>query len=198
MPSAPLPPSPIITRWGTWIEACIFYYNHFDHFKNFILQLPNDAISIRQCKNILETSDLFKELQFINDKFTHLTTTIKFFQNQNIKLTEAFDALNTAISELKDISGEFGVKLNKKVEAIFNRNPDLNILCQLFRGENQTSSAYTKFSKFIHYFSCAPLTSCDVERSFSIFKDVLTTKRTSLTPENLEKTLIVTVNSRVL
>jgi hypothetical protein len=33
----------------------------------------------------------------------------------------------------------------------------------------------------------APVTSCDVERSFSKFKDILTSQRSSFIAENLEK-----------
>ena len=29
-PNLPLPPQPITTCWGTWMEAAIFYYEHFD------------------------------------------------------------------------------------------------------------------------------------------------------------------------
>jgi hypothetical protein len=32
-PDLPLVPRPIITRWGTWIEAAIFYSTNFDSVK---------------------------------------------------------------------------------------------------------------------------------------------------------------------
>jgi hypothetical protein len=37
----------------------------------------------------------------------------------------------------------------------------------------------------------APVTSCDVERFFSKFKDILTSKRSSFTAENLEKYIVI-------
>ena len=37
----------------------------------------------------------------------------------------------------------------------------------------------------------APTTSVDVERSFSIYKTIITDRRTNFTPENLEKYIIV-------
>ena len=42
----------------------------------------------------------------------------------------------------------------------------------------------------ISCFKFAPLTSCDVERSFSIYKTILTDRRTNFTPENLEMYLV--------
>ena len=42
----------------------------------------------------------------------------------------------------------------------------------------------------------SPITSCDVERSFSDYKSILTDKRTSFTPENLEMHVICYYESR--
>lgn len=33
LPNTPLPPEPILTRWGTWLQAAIFYANNFDKIK---------------------------------------------------------------------------------------------------------------------------------------------------------------------
>src|SRR5215813_10399136 len=29
-PTLPLPPKPVITRWGIWLNACIYYSDNFD------------------------------------------------------------------------------------------------------------------------------------------------------------------------
>lgn len=34
LPDVPLPPEPVLTRWGTWIEAAIFYANNFDEIRS--------------------------------------------------------------------------------------------------------------------------------------------------------------------
>jgi hypothetical protein len=33
-PNTPLPPRPVITRWGTWISAALFYSQNFDQVKS--------------------------------------------------------------------------------------------------------------------------------------------------------------------
>ncbi|CAN7985942.1 unnamed protein product, partial [Ixodes hexagonus] len=44
-PDVPLPPQPIRTRWGTWINAVAYYRRHFN-LPNFVLeQLTDDAVS---------------------------------------------------------------------------------------------------------------------------------------------------------
>lgn len=36
-PDLPLPPAPIITRWGTWVKAALFYAEHFDKIEEVII-----------------------------------------------------------------------------------------------------------------------------------------------------------------
>ena len=50
----PLPPNPIITRWGTWLEAVSFYANHFEEIKHVIEALdPSEALSIKKAKTLV-------------------------------------------------------------------------------------------------------------------------------------------------
>ena len=55
--------------------------------------------------------------------------------------------------------------------------------------ENLTTSemAYLKF---------CPLTFCEVERTFSIYKTILSDNRASFTNENLEKYIIINCNAK--
>jgi len=39
----PLPPEPVITRLGTWIEAVIFNANNYEGIKSVIEKLNNDS-----------------------------------------------------------------------------------------------------------------------------------------------------------
>src|SRR3978361_1849792 len=39
LPEVPLPPEPVVTRWGTWLNAAIFYAKYFTELKTLILQL---------------------------------------------------------------------------------------------------------------------------------------------------------------
>ncbi|KAL4107246.1 hypothetical protein QTP88_017630 [Uroleucon formosanum] len=66
-PDVPLPPSPIITRWGTWLDAATYYCEYFKPILNVVQQLnAEDAICIEKVKkimleeNILEADLVFK------------------------------------------------------------------------------------------------------------------------------------------
>jgi hypothetical protein len=48
-----------------------------------------------------------------------------------------------------------------------------------------------KYSDLVPYFMFAPVTSCDLKRFLSKFKDILTFKRSFFTVENLEKYILI-------
>jgi len=52
LPNVPLPPEPVLTRWGTWLEAAVFNCDHFEDLKNVIDKLSKEksSVSIEKCK----------------------------------------------------------------------------------------------------------------------------------------------------
>jgi hypothetical protein len=52
-----------------------------------------------------------------------------------------------------------------------------------------------KWKKFINYYKFAPITSCEVERSFSKYKSILVDNRQCFKVENLEQYLVCNVNT---
>jgi hypothetical protein len=50
-----LPPEPVIIRWGTWLEAALFYTGHFNKFKIFSNALDEDYQT--DCQKIEESQN---------------------------------------------------------------------------------------------------------------------------------------------
>jgi len=42
-PDLTLPHEPIITRWGTWLSAVLYYSNNFEKIRNVVLNLDPEA-----------------------------------------------------------------------------------------------------------------------------------------------------------
>ena len=42
LPEVPLPPEPVVTRWGTWLNAVSFYQKHFNEVKQVVGKLEDD------------------------------------------------------------------------------------------------------------------------------------------------------------
>ncbi len=50
-PYLPLPPKPVITKWGSWLDATIYYVDNYHKIKDVISLLPGDAKAIKSTKN---------------------------------------------------------------------------------------------------------------------------------------------------
>jgi len=70
LPNISLPPQPIITRWGTWINAAIYYCENIQNIRNIIEQFDTDnAVSILQAKEVLSEKSLDSSLIYIKSIF---------------------------------------------------------------------------------------------------------------------------------
>ena len=91
--------------------------------------------------------------------------------------------------------GEIGKKIIKKSEKVSENNPGLKIIKNikdLLLGEEVNMDR--KFSQHAMYFKYAPLTSVEVERSFSKLNMLISDQRQSLKTENVRKFLIISCN----
>lgn len=76
-PDTPLPPQPITTRWGTWIEAAIYFALKFDKIVAFLNALDSEeAKSFRKAKTAITNPNLKNELAFIQCHFACIPVAI--------------------------------------------------------------------------------------------------------------------------
>jgi hypothetical protein len=88
-PGIPLPPEPILTRWGTWIEATSYYYKYFSKIRDVVRQLdPIDAVSIKKAQILVNQRSMEPNLIFIDSNYGFLPAKIKQFETQGVKLSE--------------------------------------------------------------------------------------------------------------
>jgi hypothetical protein len=74
----PVPPEPLITRWGTWIEATLYYCYHVYVVKNIVNSVKTeDAKTIAAAQQQFSCSDMEGQMDFIKTNFSSLTEGIK-------------------------------------------------------------------------------------------------------------------------
>lgn len=177
LPTVPLPPSPITTRWGTWIEAACYYNEYFSAIKDVIVVLPNDSAAIKKAKRLFQSSKIQEELEIIHKNFQCLIIAIKKLENQNLLLIDAIKEIQN-VQNIILASDDIKLCIKKKLISVLKKNIgyqkltlDQKCICPIF--------------------NYAPLTSCDVERSFSTYKSILADNRRSFKFDNLKEVLIV-------
>lgn len=54
-PDLPLPPSPVITRWSTWLTAASYYCAHFETIKHIVESFDErDAVAVKKSKQVFK------------------------------------------------------------------------------------------------------------------------------------------------
>ena len=96
-------------------------------------------------------------------------------------------------SKLENAPLKYGGKLSGKLCSVLDRNPDIKELCSVdkyLQGENLVLSEEMS-PELVSTFKVCTVTPVDMETFFSAYKLVLTNKGHKLTPEHLEKIIIV-------
>lgn len=210
-PELPLVPRPIITRWGTWIEAAIFYSANFEAVKlvkkNTLLiedtnmQIvdgfdANDSTAIFKAQAAFQNENVRQDLAFIQAHFKIIVETIKGMEAHGLEMNECATLFRRVFLALDKIPGPVGKVLQTKFAYVVDNNPDFHTISNIGRvlsGLNVPD--FTMSPNLVAHYKYAPLTSCDVERSFSRYKTILADNRTSFLLENIEKHLICACES---
>jgi hypothetical protein len=116
----PLSPTPILTRWGTWISASMYYCEHIEAIRNVIQKLnPEDAVSIDKVLKLISKDQVEANLTFIYSNYGFLPTTITSLESQNVLLADSIKLIETARSKICEVSGTNGTDINKKCKDVF-------------------------------------------------------------------------------
>lgn len=127
-PNIPLPPNPIITRWGTWLEACEYYADNFDGVKAVVDEFDdNDAQSIRTAKDIFALPNIKQQLAFIKAHFMNITKSIKTMESKGLELKVYIDIIENIRTELGTVNDRYA----QRFEQILARNPGYTSLHQI-------------------------------------------------------------------
>lgn len=100
-PGICLPPDPIITRWGSWVSAAIYYCENLNYVRCVIEKLDkDDAVSIKKTKKYLAKPGLENNLAYIKSNFTILIERINKLQTKGLSVI-------TVLKIIEDIEESF-------------------------------------------------------------------------------------------
>lgn len=203
LPDVALPPEPVLTRWGTWLDAVEYYHRHFDAIKLVVDGLNSEeAQAIARAKAAFNDASVKQDLTHIHTNFSQLSVAIKQLEHAGARFTDAMSIVSDVQDHLSALQGGVNERVTAKLQSVLGNNPGYYTMARvvdLFKEkEIDTSSPSVKLATIKHfmYFQYAPVTSVDVERSFSFLKWMFADRRRSLTAEHLSQILIVFYNRR--
>ena len=198
-PGVPLPPKPIITRWGTWLNAASYYADHLNEIAAFVVTLEeNDCSAIKEVQKLLskKKEKITMEIVEIRQYYCGIAETITKLETKGLSLVEAAELWEDAIMYLSATPHQI---IATKIESINSKNPDLPVMLKLAKNDASVLGLHP-FNEMspadMARFRFAPLVSVDVERSFSMFKNVLRDNRRSFLVENLKQHLVIMFYSK--
>ena len=118
-PEISLPPSPFITRWGTWIDAATYYSKHFQKFEEIVMKLDkSQAVCIEECQQVLQNDEVVTSLSVIASTFSILSSSIKKLETRGLPLLDSVELINNVESELCKL---YDKRYYKKFVTLLNR-----------------------------------------------------------------------------
>lgn len=137
-PNLPYLPQPVVTRWGTWLEAAIYYADYFDEINNFFATLySKDAKSIRKAKLAIQAPNIKNDLSFIKTNFSCILQ----LETAKLPIVDAIEIVDSVYTKLGTIRNrtEFEQKLDRTIQ----KNKGFLILkhvSQILAGQNHDQS----------------------------------------------------------
>ena len=205
-PELPHPPQPVVTRWGTWLEAVAYYATNMQKFASVLEQLDEDeAASIASAKKLAASEEVQSHLAFIQTNYSHLVDAIAQLEARGMDMRAAIRVFDNAVNAVESVHTDLANCVSAKAADVRQKNGGLahlrNISCVIFDGailEDQVVIAEKYTAEQLSCFRWSPVTSCDVERSFSMLKALYRENRASFTDGNLGRQMIVHYNAQIL
>lgn len=200
-PNISLPPEPVITRWWTWINAALYYANNYEIFKKVINALnSSDAKAIYDLKKCYEDKEvqLKQELAFISANLHFIPNAIKKLETKGMPLSESTQIIQNISNDIEKLSGVYSAPLKSKFKGLIEKNEGFRDIMSISRkidGQECDEQISVELSiEDVSSFKYAPITTCDIERSFSQYKHVLEGRDLNWVFDNLRKTYILHCN----
>jgi hypothetical protein len=90
-----LPPTPVITRWTTWLHTGYFHFRNLAALKVWIEATEDDSLAVQQLKTLVLDPTLEKELSVLATVFPTLSSAIKTLEGNTVLASEVWLHLNT-------------------------------------------------------------------------------------------------------
>lgn len=193
-PNLPLPPEPVLTRWGTWLKAAEYYAQNYERVRAIVHRLnPCDAQCIENAQRAFESPTIVSQLAYIKANFSLIPEAITALESHGLTLEEAIENFNRVATQIRS------THLKDKIESVIGANPGyqaLSTISQILSGNHCPLPDDLELEPHeLVAFKFAPVTSCDVERSFSKYKYLLADRRRSFEFENFKMHLVLSCNS---
>ncbi|KAL4113004.1 hypothetical protein QTP88_016713 [Uroleucon formosanum] len=132
VPGIPLPPVPVLTRWGTWINAGNYYCEHLSDIKKVILELDkNDSVAIKDVIEQVLNPSLETNLIYLKSNFGFIPSEITQLKTSGILLSESIKCIKKIESLIQKAPNKIGQTIATKMENVILKNNGFKIVTNI-------------------------------------------------------------------
>src|ERR1700722_15597404 len=160
--------------------------------KMVIGRLEPDSAAVRTCQELIQSTDMNKNLAYLAAHYAFLVPKLNEIQGKGGSLSQSIKFLEEIQARVFSANQGVGTQIIKKLKDVIGKNPDLDKIMnanEILLGREPDEAVHLN-PNTIAALKFAPLTMVEVERSFSMHKYLLSDKRQSITPENLEMEIV--------
>ncbi|KAJ4444320.1 hypothetical protein ANN_06112 [Periplaneta americana] len=89
-----LPPQPVLTRWGMWLNAVNYYAEHYGKIMEVIDALDSTDSSAVAAVKSLPSEQLLEDILFIDSNFKIVSKSIILLESSKLQLSEALNKVD--------------------------------------------------------------------------------------------------------
>ena len=167
----------------------MYYANNIDSVKDILKEFDEEeAKAIEESKKLVTCQSVRADLAFIKTHLAFLPHYITKLEEQGMELTNAMKLMEDAWSKLAKIPGKVGEELKSKLTTVLKNNPGFDHIKTIAGLLSGTATTFPEGMGpgDVAMFRYCPTASVDMERSFSMYKNILSDKRHNLTKESLK------------
>lgn len=98
---ARLPPTPVLTRWTTWLETGSYHFRNFVALKQWIQNTDPDSAAVRELKELIQNEHVYQNLRKIHTVFPGLSQAIKVLQGMSLPASDVY----TMVANVRELIG---------------------------------------------------------------------------------------------
>ena len=175
-----LPPKTILTRWGSWIKAVLYYRDNYLAFRVFVKSLNRkDCAHIGILQDLFDKYDCLDDIVFISSTFKELTDVLTSIESNKSLLIDSVSLINTLYNNLRAGEQVSAKQAFEKLKDSIESNIGFGQLMRINDILNEKTDDKTDLNLTDSEISCfryALITNAEVERSFSKYKWILDKK----------------------
>lgn len=183
------------------MKAVSFYAENFEAIKEIVgLFDRSEAIAINSSQLAFEDPSIKQNIALMATYFSNIPDAIERLETKNLPLCKSLDILEKMIEQSNALPSSLSEKVRGKLNAVLCKNPGLEGIKKVnafINGTGQTLPEEVS-AEMAPNFKFCPVTSVDVERSFSAYKLILSDKRHKFSIENLAKYCILSQELQLL